>query len=227
MPKVTRNEPYAVVLNGDAMDHRHHNSVTQVSQNMADQQNIAREVLEPVVEGCDGYFYVNRGTEAHTGPSAEEEEKLADHLNALQDEYGHSSRYELWIEVGKCLVHLSHHIGVTSSSAYETSALMGEYANTCVDAAKWKMRAPDVIVRSHRHIHSEVKVPTRNEYGIIFVTSGWQLKTPFVFKTPGGRVRSPTIGGSLIRQGDEEFYTRHKTWPLKRSKTEIPRVEVP
>jgi hypothetical protein len=33
------------------------------------------------------------------------------------------------------------------------------------------------------------------------------------------------VGGSLIRQGDEEFFTRHKVWETDRSETEYPRVE--
>ena len=225
VPMVTRGEPYCVVLNGDGMDGRHHRTSTQISQNLTDQQNMAYEILAPVVEKAKGGFYFLRGSRAHSGEAGENEEDLAERLGAVKDEAGNHSRYELWLKIGECLAHFSHHIGVTSSAAYETSALMGEYANACVDSAKWKLSAPDVIARAHRHIHTEIRVPTKHAYGIVFVTSGWQLKTPFVYRTPGGRVRTPTIGGSLIRQGDEEFYTRHKTWSIPRVKTEIPKVE--
>lgn len=220
VPMVTREEPYCVIVNGDTMDHRHHGATSQISQNLADQSNIAFELLSDVADKCEGRIYMIRGTEAHTGPSAEEEEKLATRLNAIQDSNGNSSRYELYLSLGSCLIHCSHHIGVTGSHAYETSALMSEYAGACVDAAKWGLRSPDVIVRSHRHRHTEIRVPTSREYGYCFVTSGWQLRTPFAYKMPGGRVMTPTVGGSMVRQGDEEFYTRHKTWPIERSRTE-------
>lgn len=223
VPRVTRGEDYCVIVNGDAMDHRHHGTTTQISQNIADQINIAYELLAPIAEKCNGLVYLIRGTRAHSGPSAEAEEQLARELKTIQDESGNYSRYEMYINVGKCLVHVSHHIGVTGSAAYETSALMSEYANACVDAAKWGLSPPDVIVRSHRHVHTEVRVPTARTYGYVFVTSGWQLKPGFAFTLVGGRVRQPMVGGSLIRQGDEEFYTRHKTWDLKRPRTENPK----
>lgn len=225
MPKVTRNDPYCVVVNGDAMDGRHHSSTTQISQNVKDQLNIAMEILAPVADLCNGRIYMVRGTEVHTGPTAENEEELASRLGAIQDETGNHSRYELYLKIGRCLAHFSHHIGITGSMHYETTALMKEFAESCSDAARWGIDTPDVVVRSHRHRHAEVRVPTRNAYGYCFTTSGWQLKTPFVFRTPGGRISTPTIGGSLIRQGDEEFFTRHKTWPIKRSRIEIPTIE--
>ncbi len=224
VPRVTRDEPYVLILNGDAMDHRHHNSTTQISQNTADQQNIAYELLAPKVDKAAAYYHI-RGTEAHTGPSGEEEEKLAKRLGAVKDEAGNSSRYELFVTIGDCLLHCTHHIGVTGSMAYETTALMKELAESFSNAPRWRERAPDVVARSHRHRHAEVRIPTANIYGYCFTTSGWQLKTPFVFRGLG-RIATPMIGGSLVRQGDEEFFTRHKTWPLKRPRVEAPRVEV-
>lgn len=222
MPRATRNEPYCVVVNGDVMDHRHHGTTTQISANLSDQAKIALKLLEPIKDKCQGRLYMIRGTESHSGPAGEAEEELAKDLEAIQDETKAYSRYELYIEIGSALCHFNHTIGVTGSAHYETSALMSEYANSCVDAARWGLRPPDVVVRSHRHRHTEVKVPTKHGYGIIFVTAGWQFKTPFTHRVAGGRVTQPHIGGSLIRQGDEEFFTRHKTWHMKRPKTEKP-----
>ncbi|MBU1235025.1 MAG: hypothetical protein KKC77_19230, partial [Proteobacteria bacterium] len=122
VPKVTRGEPYCVVLNGDALDGRHHGATTQVSQNLADQHNIAAYLLKPIVEKCDGRFYFIRGTEVHTGQSSENEEKLAKELKAIKDENGRYSRNELYLRVGKCLAHFNHHIGVTGSLAHESTA---------------------------------------------------------------------------------------------------------
>jgi hypothetical protein len=150
-----------------------------------------------------------------------EEERLARTLRAIPDEQGHSARYELWIAVGLGLVHCSHHIGTTGASHYESTAIMKELTESYAEAGRWKLRSPDVVVRSHRHRHLEVRVPTSLGYGISFCTAGWQLKTPFGHRTAQGRVTSPQIGGSLIRQGDDDLYTRHFTRSIGRTETVV------
>jgi len=219
VPVVTRGEPYCVVINGDTIDGSHHGSNHQITHNLTDQKNIAFEVLKPIKAKCDGRIYMIRGTEAHVGQSAQEEENLAKLLNAIPDEQGRHSRFELYLKIGNCLSHIMHHIGTTGSMAYETTALMKEFSEACSESARWNIPAPNMVVRSHRHRHSEIRVPTADTYGYCFTTAGWQLKTPFVYKVPGGRLTTPQIGGSLIRQGDEEFYTRHWVKTLPRTKT--------
>ena len=225
VPNVTRGEPFAVAVNGDTLDGVHHKANTQITHNLTDQRAIAYEVLAPIRDMTE-HLYVVRGTEAHVGQSAENEEELARKLDAVISEDGNRSRYELWVQVGRAHVHLAHHIGTTGSMAYETSAVMKEIAEMFADSARWGHEVPDVIARSHRHRHIEVRVPTRHVYGIGFTTGAWQLRTPFAYKIPGGRVSTPHIGGSLIRSGDEEIYTRHCIQTIKRSKTARPKVEV-
>ncbi len=222
VPAATKNEPFCVVVNGDVVDGRHHSSTTQISENLEDQAEIAYQLLWPIVQSCEGRFYMTRGTEAHVGPSGISEEALAKRLGAVKSDLGQGSRYELRLRIGKALCHFSHHIGTTSSMAYETSAVMREMAEMFADAAKWRREPPDVICRSHRHRHVEVRVPTKNRYGIGFTTAAWQLRTPFSYRVPGGRVALPQIGGSLIRQGDREAFTEHFT-----SHIEPPPIEEP
>lgn len=216
VPLACRHEPFAVLLNGDALDGVHHGTKTQVSQNFADQGRIAEEVLKPIVDLCQGRFYFVRGTESHSGKSAEMEEILARSLGAVPDASGQSSRFEIFLQVGKGLVHAMHHIGVTGSMHYESTAVMKELSESYTEAGRWGDNPPDVVVRSHRHRHLEVRVPTRLGYGITFVTPGWQLKTPFTYRVAGGRLSTPQIGGSLIRQGDKDLYTRHRVWRMPR-----------
>lgn len=220
VPNATRGEPFAVVINGDAMDGAHHGSKTQITQNLADQENIAYEMLAPVMDKCKGNLYVVRGTEAHVGQCAENEERLARRLGAIQNQIGNHSDYELWMDLAGKQVHFTHHIGTTSRVAYETSALMGEFAEMCVDAALSHRQPPDVVVRSHRHRHIEVRKPSANVYGITFTTAAWQARTPYVWKV--ARVGDPQFGGSLIRVGDEEIYTRHMIEFLPRSAARTP-----
>ena len=217
VPNVTKGEPFDLVVNGDSTDGAHHGSVTQISQNIIDQKRIALAILEPLVEKCRN-LYVIRGTEVHVGKSGTQEESLAENLEAIPDEEGQFSRYELWYRLGDRLIHFLHHIGTTGRTHYETSAVMAELGEMFTDSGRWRYDPPDAVVRSHRHRFVEVRVPTSKGYGIAFTTPGWQLKTPFAFKIAGARITTPQIGGSLIRLGDQDLYTRHFVKSIQRSR---------
>jgi len=212
VPRVTKNEKYVIVINGDTTDGRHHGSTTQISQNMSDQSKIAMEILQPILAQPNvAGLYMTRGTEAHTGPSGENEELLAKALGAIPDEIGNYARNELWLRIGGkngALAHILHHIGTTGRTHYETSAPMAEYGESCLEAGRWSTNAPDFVIRSHRHRYVETVISTSRGYGMSIVTPGWQLKTPFSWKIAGGRNSLPQFGGILIRQGEEEHYSR-------------------
>lgn len=220
VPHVCHNEPYVVITNGDVCDGTHHGSVTQITHNIKDQKNIAIEVLRPVVKKAAAYYHI-RGTEAHVGQSAQIEEEVAKALGAKPNDIGQHARYELWYRLGEqYLIHFAHHIGTAGSMHYESTALMRELTEAYVEAGRWNEEAPDVVVRSHRHRNAEVRVQTHKGFATVCTTAGWQLKTPFVYKIAGARLASPQIGGTVIRSGDEDVYTRHRIWDLKRPKEE-------
>lgn len=226
VPEVTRGEPFDLVVNGDAIDGVHHNSTTQVSQNIKDQKAIAFAVLKPIVDRCKaagGTYYHIRGTEAHVGKSAVHEEELAALLGAKPNEQGQYARYDLWKRVGTPkgpLVHLLHHIGTTGSAAHEASAVNAELTAAYVEAARWNREPPDYIVRSHRHRSIAVDIDAAKGYAAAIVTPAWQGKTPFAWKVPGARLSEPQFGGICIRQGDREHYYRRKVWTVDRSPVE-------
>lgn len=220
VPMVTKNEPYIIVHNGDAIDGTHHGSKTQITHNIKDQVRIAMQVLSPVVnsKNCAGYYHI-RGTEAHVGKSAESEEGLASALGAVPDDEKNHARWELWMKMNGSLIHFSHHIGTTQSANYESTAVYKEFIEALTDAGRWKKQPPDVVVRSHRHRAFETRVATAGGYGISLVTPAWQLKTPFVYKLPMGRSSMPQIGGVCIRHGGQDaIYTRSKVWNIERPK---------
>jgi hypothetical protein len=222
IPKVTKDEDYIIVHNGDAIDGIHHNSVTQITHNITDQINIARECLEPIISKphCKGYYHI-RGTEAHVGKSGQSEEGLAKSLNAIPDTIGNSARWEMFLRMGKALIHFTHHVGTTSSASYESTAVYKELIESYVESGRWDNEAPDVVVRSHRHRQFETRIATDKGYGIGLVTPAWQLKTPFVYRLGLGRSSSPQIGGYVIRTGDEDpIYTRFKVWKIERTPEE-------
>ena len=220
VPEVTHGEPYSVVHNGDVIDGVHHGSTTQISHNIDDQVRIAIAVMSPIVDtarASGGQYYHIRGTEAHVGQSATHEERIARELEAVPNADGQHARYDLWIRVGDALVHLLHHIGTTSSSAHESSAVNAELVAEYVEAARWREEPPDFIVRSHRHRSIAVDMDSAKGYAAAIVTPGWQGKTPFAWKVAGARLSVPQFGGVVIRNGDTGAHYRRKVWVVGRS----------
>jgi len=224
VPMVTHGEPWDFVFNGDAIDGVHHGSTTQISHNVQDQVDLACKLLDPWVAACrqsGGEYYHIRGTEAHVGKSGNLEEQLAKRLDAKANSEGQRARWELWKKVGTDgLAHFLHHIGTTASAAHESSAVNAELSSLYNEAGRWRNTPPDVVCRSHRHRCIEVRLPNRRGFATSVVTPAWQLKTPFTWKIAGARISMPQIGGILIRQGDNDIYTRCKVWDIERSKPE-------
>lgn len=215
VPQVTRGEPWALVVNGDAVEGNHHGSVTQVSHNIEDQLRIARAALAPEVSKAAVYYHI-RGTEAHVGPSAQYEERLARELGAVPNDAGQYAPWELWANLGGHLIHFMHHIGTTGVSTGEAGAPHRETVESYVESGRWGDNPPAVIVRSHRHRCIEVKSPARFGFASSVTTPAWQLKTPFTYKIPGGRLSQPQIGGIVIRLGDEDLHVRARVWRIER-----------
>lgn len=222
VPRICRGEPFAVVVNGELVDGVHHKATSQVSHNLEDQKRIAVAALEPIVAACDGRFYVISGTPAHSGESGCDDEGVARTLGAIPDETGRHARYTGWFRVGRALVNVSHHVGVTGVSHYETSAPFKELVEAFVEAGRWGDEPPDFVVRSHRHRFIAATVPTHRGLAAALVTPGWQGKTPFAYRVPGGRQTEPQFGGVVIRQGDEEAYFREWVRRISRPRTVLP-----
>lgn len=220
VPKVCHGEPFAVVNNGDAIDGgAHHKNKAFISDNEVDQENLAVKVLKPVVEACEGRYYHIRGTEVHAGASGCNEERLAKTLGAIPDDEGRYARWRMWVRLGgRAMVNICHHIGTTGSMHYESSALSKEIGEAYIEAGRWGYEPPDVLVRSHRHRHSEVRLQSKRGFVTCVTTPGWQLMTPFAYRIPGARQAMPQIGAVVIRQGDTDVYTRPFVKSMERDK---------
>lgn len=221
VPVVTKGEPYGIAINGDALDGVHHNAVTQITNNLTDQARIAKVCILPIIrdEMCRFYYHL-RGTEAHVGASGQMEERLAAELNAEPDEDGRHARWELKVEIGTGLIHMTHHIGTASPTT-----VYKELQEAFMESARWGQRCPDVICRSHVHRHIETRIQTDRGFATSFTTPGWQAKTPFVYRLLGGRQTLPQIGGCIIRAGDEDhIYTRYRLWNLRSPRVEEPKL---
>ncbi len=206
-------EPFILVHNGDIIDGVHHGTTALSTSNLTIQSRIAVEWMEPHVGNAEEYYQI-RGTEAHVGKSAEAEEGISADLGAeMDEETGSYSRWELWMKFAGELIHFSHHLGTTSSTAYESSAPMREIVAAFVESGQFQMRPPSIIVRSHRHRYIKVSPP----HCQLVVTPGWQAKTPFVYKID--RLRSPMFGGILITDTDHGVEIIPKIYFLKQTKS--------
>ena len=222
---VLKDEPYSVLHNGDAIDGTPHGSVAQITNNLSDQAEIAFRMLEPIAtasRASGGNYYHIRGTEAHVGKSQQEEERLARRLGAKPNREGQFARPQLWIRVGRGLVHSLHHIGTTGSSAYEATAVYKELVESFVEAGRWGGKAPEAVVRSHRHRFIKTEIAVEGGRAFAIVTPAWQGKTPFVWRIPGGRMSQPQFGGIIIRWSDRDkvLYTRERVWSPAREAEE-------
>lgn len=226
VPDATRGEPYGIVINGDAIEGVHHRATTPISHNMKDQRRIAITAIKPLVELCEGRLWMIRGTEAHVGSSACEEETIAETVGAIPSKEGQYARWDLWKEIGPGkLIHFLHHIGTTGSQAYEATAVHKELTEEFIEAARWCREPPSAIVRSHRHRNFQIIIPTGSDSGatsqaLAIVTPAWQGKTPHVYKIPGARLAEPQFGGVVIRYAHGRLFADSKVWTVDRSPTE-------
>lgn len=197
VPKTTKGikrSDVTVVANGDVIDGNHHLAVDLVP-NVVIQERAAVEVLRPIARKYR--MFIVRGTEAHGGKSDQNTESIARQLGCEMDEAGNNSVWQLWLEVEGVVFQFAHHIGTTSSAAYESSAPMRELIAGMVEAAQWDQRLPDVFVRSHRHRYIPVSIPRSEDRDIqLVITPAWQLRTPHVERID--RMRLPHIGGVVF-----------------------------
>lgn len=202
--------PFALLSNGDGIDGVHHGAVTQFTHNLQDQRLVYRAVMQPFVEEADCYFHV-RGTEVHGGQSGQDEEALAESLEAVPDERtGHHARWNLWLEMGGVLIHAKHHIGTSTSEVGSSTALKREITLSLAEAARMGKPIPRVIIRSHRHIPDLVERPSPGGSIYCVVTPGWQIVSPFAWRLPGSRQTLGEFGGVHIHIEDGE--PTIKTW---------------
>jgi len=199
--RITKGQPYALVMNGDIVDGAHHNCVQLVTNNVSQQRKIAVDLLRPQVKKA-AKFYCTCGTAAHAGQSSADEEAVAEILGAEKDHKGNYVRQDLWIKMGKDLIQIAHHIGTTSSQAYKSSPAMRLMASMYGAAGEWGFRPPTIMVRSHAHDYVVVKRPNCQ----VVVCPAWQLKSDWMWGKDTASL--PIIGGLVIMQGEEGIFIR-------------------
>lgn len=212
-------EKVILVINGDSIDGVHHKTVNIVSSSWDAQEWAAKTIINEAVAMCpvdiDG-IYVVKGTDAHVDIAGQSEDRIARAVGAVPNEIGEPASYQWWIDVDGVLFQFAHHIGVTSSAAYESSAPMREMVAGLVEAAQWDRQMPDVIVRSHRHRFIPISIPSIRGRIHSVITPAWQLRTPFVQRID--RMRMPHIGGVVFTVEDNRCQILERLYLLPEQK---------
>lgn len=203
-----------IVLNGDLIDGNHHGTINIATSSTDKQREAAIDMFLPLKKF--GKIFITRGTEAHSGIGSEAEEAIAKRLGCKENEIGEYAQWQHWIDVDGVVFQFAHHIGVTSSAAYESSAPMREMVAGLVEAAQWDRSLPDVFVRSHRHRFIPVSIPSIKGRIHSVITPGWQLRTPFVERID--RMRMPHIGGVVFIVENKRCQIEEKIYPLPEPK---------
>jgi len=215
--KGIKDKDTTVVFNGDVVDGNHH-QVVDIVPNVMTQERAAIQILRPIANKYR--TFIVRGTEAHGSIGEQSTERIAEAINCEVDELGNNSVWQLWLDVEGVVFQFAHHIGTTSSAAYETSAPMRELVAALVECSQWGQVLPDVFVRSHRHRYIPVSIPREGDRDIqLIVTPAWQLRTPHVEKID--RMRLPHIGGVIFIVEDgrcqviKKIYEMPKPEPIR------------
>lgn len=202
VPSIVGEEPYDLVNNGDTIENRHHGCRGLITLNRTDQRRIAKRLLWPEIKRCrarGGEYFHLEGTEAHGGEANEDENEIAEDLEAKPLKVGGKSKYarpQLLRRLGPYVVHYEHHFGSADN------ALIQEYRRTCAMFAGWEYPMPDAIVRAHIHQHRLEVVPNSRGGCPVVVLPCWQLPTPFSRKLPKARCSAPNFGGVVLEATD-------------------------
>ena len=201
--------PFAVVVNGDIVDGRHHNTLDLITGNKSWQQKVCMEVLKPRLSKASKVWFV-RGTPAHTGQQSEDEELVARDCGGIRcKSTGRHTHQAVYLQLGNERIHIAHHIAYSGSHAYKSSPAMRLMASAFAWAGETGNKPPTIMVRSHAHDYIEVK---RSRCRVV-VCPCWQGKTGWAWMKD--TISTPTIGGLVICQGELGVHIREKIYQPK------------
>jgi len=192
---VVGDDEFALVINGDATEGVHHRTLQVITPDIGDHLSAAIHILQPLAERAEDVFVV-KGTEAHTGNI---EEALGRELGAYKHpDTGHHSTDKLYLEVNGCPVVFHHHIGATSRTYLEASALSIHLINEQAEHLQAGLTPPRVLVTGHRHRFGA----WTNAHGTCVCLPPWQGLTRYGHKVVPSAMTKPGLVVLDWRGGD-------------------------
>ena len=191
------DEPFALVVNGDATEGVHHGTKEIVSPDPSDHRLIALHALAPLAEKAEHVFMVE-GTDCHVGNS---EHKLGYDLGAVRP--SRHSFLGAWrtlrLKVHGCPCMFYHHISTTKRVYLEASQLSIELRNGQLEAVRAGFEPHKVLGAAHRHRYGSYKAGD----ALSFVTPPWQGVTRFGRKVVPAAFCEP--GVVILDWSEKEF----------------------
>jgi hypothetical protein len=166
-----------------------------VTVNRAVLLRMAVDTLKPVLDVADHVIIV-RGTEAHSGQSAELEEELAQDIDAVPDDQAGTASWWLWeATLDGYHVLAQHHPGTNSTRPWTQGGGANRLAAMVVHAYYGQRWAPDLVIANHVH-HNEDSSDNHPVRAIF--NRAFSLRTAFDHRS--GRGYQPVEVGGLIAQ---------------------------
>lgn len=187
------------VFNGDVTDGNHHNTTQILSGNPTAQAAVVNEIMRvPLATKPDGIVFV-RGTEAHVGPSAAFEERIAiglkkDGWPVLVDPVtGNGSHWHWTFEHQGIRLDFAHHGKFGSRPNTKFNTVIALAFDIFTRAHLDGREHPHLAVRSHMHQFGDTGslYPTR-----LIQMPAWQLATAYIHRLNPGAIAD--VGGILV-----------------------------
>lgn len=211
LPAALHGEPFDLLLLGELQEGVHHGSTTPITMDLGEQKMMSLYSLDKIIEKLKKHglerMYCTIGSRVHSGSGGTDDESVAQQIGCVPDKTGRYARDCIKLRVGNYVVYGAHYIGGTRSPWYETTALNRAYAMACYMAGRWNKTLPDFILYGHRHQYVETRYGTHKGFSAVSVVPGWQAKTPYLVQQVDP-FAEPQFGSVLIRQGDQDAYTR-------------------
>lgn len=202
------------VLNGDLADDNRHSKHQLITPNNTTVIRMTAGVLEPALDVADRAFVV-RGTEAHAGPSAQLDEKVAEDIDAERNEEAKTwSWWWLPLEAAGVRFDIAHHPQTFGSRPWTLDPAAARHAVIIRDQY-WERgeRPPDVAVRSHVHTYSLSAKRLKPQF---FYTPPWELTTAHGHRRGGGGGVEPVGGLPFVCQNGEYTFDKPISYRARR-----------
>lgn len=188
-----------VCLGGDLVDGVGHHGTTQTIGDVNDQKALAVQLLLPLVSASK-MAYALLGTDAHVGPSGQEDASVAKEL-------GIRTAYRWRLDYGGKLLDWAHHTGLGRLPWTRESVLVRLGNKTIIECLERGQRVPDLILRHHVHAYARVHVKGTD----VVTVPGWQAATSYTRKIAPADLL--TVGVVLWYPVTGEILPVLRAWP--------------
>ena len=206
--RASRRAGHHVVLNfgGEFIDNNHHEITQLAALTPVDMRIVAIELMQPLV-ALAHEFYVEKGTDAHSGKGGEHDRVCARELGARSNPFtGQPVFSELDLDLGGVIFNFAHHISGAGNNKTAGNNIRNELIEMMLDNP-----AINVVLRGHVHTYADTGhnyMPAR--WG--GVTPSWKLRDDFISRISRARRLRATVGAIQVTVQSGAFFPRPLLW---------------